>query len=38
MYIVLTSGVTYVLISLLLLAAGVGAYFWRAKRLGEWPC
>ena len=37
MFIVLTSGVEYILISLLLLAGGVGAYLWRAKRLAEWP-
>jgi hypothetical protein len=37
MFIVLTSGIEYILISLLLLAGGVGAYMWRAKRQGEWP-
>jgi hypothetical protein len=37
MFIVLTSGIQYILISLLLLAGGVGAYLWRAKRLKEWP-
>jgi amino acid transporter len=36
-FIVLTSGVEYIVISFLLLAAGVGAYLWRAKRLAEWP-
>jgi amino acid transporter len=37
MFIVLTSGIEYILISLLLLAGGVGAYLWRAKRMAEWP-
>jgi amino acid transporter len=37
LFVVLTSGVVYILISLLLLAGGVGAYLWRAKRLAEWP-
>jgi amino acid transporter len=37
LFVVLTSGVVYILISLLLLAGGVGAYMWRAKRLAEWP-
>jgi amino acid transporter len=36
-FIVLTSGVVYILISLLLLTAGVGAYLWRARHLAEWP-
>jgi amino acid transporter len=36
-FIVLTSGVEYIVISFLLLVAGVGAYLWRAKRLAEWP-
>jgi amino acid transporter len=37
LFVVLTSGLVYILISLLLLAGGVGAYMWRAKRLAEWP-
>ena len=37
MFIVLTSGLIYILISVLLLSGGVGAYLWRAKRLSEWP-
>jgi amino acid transporter len=36
-FIVLTSGLVYILISILLLGGGVGAYLWRAKRLPEWP-
>jgi len=36
-FIVLTSGLIYILISVLLLGGGVGAYLWRAKRLSEWP-
>jgi amino acid transporter len=37
LFIVLTSGLIYILISVLLLGGGVGAYLWRAKRLSEWP-
>jgi amino acid transporter len=37
LFVVLTSGVLYISISLLLLAVGVAAYLWRAKRLAEWP-
>jgi amino acid transporter len=36
-FIVLTSGLVYVFISVLLLTGGVGAYLWRAKRSSEWP-
>jgi amino acid transporter len=36
-FIVLTSGLVYILISVLLLGGGVGAYLWRAKQLSEWP-
>jgi len=36
-FIVLTSGVAYISISLALLGGGVAAYLWRAKRLVEWP-
>jgi amino acid transporter len=36
-FIVLTSGLIYILISVLLLGGGIGAYLWRAKRLSEWP-
>jgi amino acid transporter len=36
-FVVSTSGWLYILIGLALLAAGVGAYLWRAKRLGDWP-
>jgi amino acid transporter len=37
LFVVTTSGVVYILISLVLLAGGVGAYLWRARRLAEWP-
>ena len=37
LFIVLTSGLIYILISVLLLGGGVGAYLWRARRFSEWP-
>lgn len=36
-FIVVTSGVTYILSGLGLLALGIAAYLWRARRRGEWP-
>ena len=36
-YIVVTSGTRYILSGFALLAVGVAAYMWRAKRRGEWP-
>ena len=37
LFVVLTSGLTYILIGVTLLAAGAAAYLWRAERLAEWP-
>jgi amino acid transporter len=36
-YILVTSGRVYVLSGVALVAFGIAAYLWRAKRLGEWP-
>jgi amino acid transporter len=36
-FVVSTSGLFYILIGLALLAAGIGAYLWRAKRASDWP-
>ncbi len=36
-YIVITSGARYIVSGLMLLAVGIAAYLWRAKRRGEWP-
>ncbi len=37
LYILVSSGAVYVFIGLAMLAFGITAYLWRAKRLGEWP-
>ena len=35
--ILLTSGAAYIAAGFTLLAAGIAAYLWRARRVGEWP-
>jgi hypothetical protein len=35
--ILLTSGIWYIGAGVALLAVGVAAYLWRARRSGEWP-
>ena len=37
LYILVSSELPYILIGCAMLVVGVGAYLWRAKRLGEWP-
>jgi amino acid transporter len=37
LYILIASGVEYIIAGLVLLAGGVAAYLWRARRIGEWP-
>jgi amino acid transporter len=37
LYILIASGLTYILAGFGLLAFGIIAYFWRAHRTGEWP-
>jgi len=37
LYILVASGVSYILWGLGLLLLGVAGYFWRARRSGEWP-
>ena len=37
LYILIASGVTYILAGLALVVVGVGAYLWRARGTGEWP-
>ncbi len=37
LFILVASGVPYILSGLGLLLFGIGAYFWRARRTGEWP-
>jgi amino acid transporter len=37
LFILIASGLVYVLAGLLLMAVGILAYFWRARRRGEWP-
>jgi amino acid transporter len=36
-YILIASGAVYIVAGILLLAFGICAYLWRAKRTGEWP-
>jgi amino acid transporter len=36
-YIISTSGIVYILVGFSLLAAGIGAYLWRARKTAEWP-
>jgi hypothetical protein len=36
-YILISSGVTFILAGLGLLALGIGAYCWHANRKKEWP-
>ncbi|HTA68624.1 MAG TPA: amino acid permease [Bryobacteraceae bacterium] len=37
LFILVASGLLYILAGLLLMAAGILAYLWRARRRGEWP-
>lgn len=37
LYILIASGLSYILAGFGLLAFGIAAYFWRAHRTGEWP-
>jgi len=37
LYILVASGVPYILAGFALLAVGIGAYLWRARGAGEWP-
>lgn len=37
LYILIASGLPYILAGLVLLALGVAAYFWRARTVGDWP-
>jgi amino acid transporter len=37
LFILIASGLVYVLAGLLLMAVGILAYLWRARRQGEWP-
>ena len=37
LYILVASGIPYILAGCALLAFGVLAYLWRARRSGEWP-
>jgi amino acid transporter len=37
LYILVASEIAYIVTGLLLLVAGTGAYFWRARRRQEWP-
>jgi amino acid transporter len=37
LYILIASGVPYIAAGFGLLLVGMGAYFWRARRAGEWP-
>jgi amino acid transporter len=36
-YIVATSGLSYIIAGVGLLGLGIAGYLWRAKRVGEWP-
>ena len=36
-FILVTSGVVYIAAGVVLLAVGVAAYLWRARRSGDWP-
>ena len=36
-YILVVSGFVYILAGLVLMAAGILAYLWRARRMSEWP-
>jgi amino acid transporter len=37
LFILIASGLAYVLAGLLLMAVGILAYLWRARRRSEWP-
>jgi amino acid transporter len=37
LYILIASGIAYILAGLALLVVGIGAYLWRARGTGEWP-
>ena len=37
LYILIASGLPYILAGLVLLTVGVAAYLWRARGVGEWP-
>jgi amino acid transporter len=37
LYILIASGTAYIVTGFALLAVGVAAYLWRARRAGEWP-
>ena len=37
LYILIASGVMYILAGVALLVVGIGAYLWRARGTGEWP-
>ncbi|MCS6816268.1 MAG: APC family permease [Blastocatellia bacterium] len=37
MYILVSSGLPFILAGMGLLVLGIGAYLWRARRRGEWP-
>jgi hypothetical protein len=36
-YIIVTSGMVYIGAAFAMLAVGIAAYLWRAKRANEWP-
>jgi len=37
LYILVASGISYILADCALLVFGIAAYLWRARRSGEWP-
>ena len=37
LYILVTSGLVYIVTGLALMGLGIGAYLWRARRRAEWP-